>query len=427
MIALVDCNNFYVSCERVFRPDLIGQPVGVLSNNDGCVIARSEECKALGVPMGIPLFKIPPAQRARMTLLSSNYELYGDMSRRVVATLSAVVPTVEPYSIDEAFIDLSHLPKKEVAAFCQRLRRRVYRHTGIVVSIGISTSRVLAKVANHQAKQHCVYHGVCLLDAAESTTQQLLAHLPVEQVWGISGRLQVRLKAHGILTAHDLRSTPPQRIRALFSVVQERIVWELRGVSCISASDIHEPRQMIMTSRSLGQATGNLEELREAIRAHALRGAEKLRRQQGLAGMVQVFLRTSRHRRDQPQYLPVQRCALPYPTDDSRLIAHAARQALEAIYRPGFRFMKAGVLLSELHDTDGGQGPFDLLVDPHVPHAAARSTQLMETLDAINRKLGKDKINLGGTRLEACWPLKRDYMTPRYTTCWAELPEVKTA
>ena len=418
MIALVDCNNFYASCERVFRPDWEQQPIAVLSNNDGCVIARSNEAKPL-VNMGMPLFKIPAHVQRQLVLVSSNYALYGDMSRRVTDTLREFTPEVDLYSIDESFLSFNGFPLADLKERCHRLCYVVKRNTGIPVSVGLSTSPTLAKIANRLAKSHPHSQGVCVLMPNSDTTRRILSALPIRDVWGVSNRLAQRFEQANIYTAWQLRESDPKHIRRLFSVVQERLVLELQGTHCISLEEHDTTRHHIMTSRSFGQLTGSLDELRHAIRAHAARGAEKLRRQGSVAHAVQVHLHTHRHRTDLPQYSPVQVVQLPHPTHDTRQLVQAAQRALSHIWRPGYRFMKAGVMMLDL--IDAARAPLDLLDDVHYDNRQRHAT-LDKLMDELNRKMGRGTVRLGDTRSKAAWKLKADRLTPRYTTRWDELP-----
>ncbi|NWO55011.1 Y-family DNA polymerase [Chromohalobacter israelensis] len=422
MLALVDCNNFYASCERVFRPDLEGQPVGILSNNDGCVIARSNEIKQL-VAMGMPLYQIPPDIRRRVTLLSSNYALYGDMSRRVTQTLREFSPEIEVYSIDESFVSLEGFPRDGIEAHCQRLRKTVRRNTGIPVSVGVSTSRTLTKIANHRAKEIEAYDGVCIIEPDHPATRHVLDKLPLTEIWGVSGRLAARLMDLGINTALDLRDADPKRIRRHFSVLQERLVYELRGVSCIETDDLAEPKQRIMTSRSFGTATNHYPDIAEAIRTHASRGAEKLRKQGSVARALMILLRTNLHRPDLRQHNPDLVVQLPHPTDDTRLIVQTAQRALSTAYEKGPRYMKAGIMMLDLADKATLQA--DLFDAPQSQEEKRKSEALMSVVDKLNNQMGRDTIRLGGQRKDAVWQLRRDYLTQRYTTEWGELPKVK--
>ncbi|WP_043527390.1 Y-family DNA polymerase [Litchfieldella xinjiangensis] len=424
MIGLVDCNNFYVSCERVFQPKLMGQPVGIMSNNDGCVIARSNELKALGIDMGVPAFKLQSLVRqGRIHLLSSNYELYGDMSRRVQAVLEEFSAGVEPYSIDEMFVHFAGFDRKTTHDLARTLHDRVHRYTGIPVSVGVAPTRTLAKLANRAAKKLPAYDGVCILSPDSPETRGLLQQTELGDVWGVGRRLVERLTIMGIRTAWDLHQQDPKRIRRKFSVTLERTVLELQGQPAIDMRDTDEARLRIMTSRSFGRLTDDLGEIREAIRQHAQRGAEKLREQRSLARAVLVFLKTNKHRPDLPQYFPSAIVELERPSDDSRLIIQAAQQALGTIYRPRYRYMKVGVMLLDLIDADREQ--LSLLDTPQSEGDRQRSQQLMATLDELNRRMGRGTVKLGLPSANAAWHLRCAHRSNRSTTRWDEIPEAK--
>ena len=420
MIGLVDANNFYVSCERVFNPALEGKPVGVMSNNDGCVIARSAEMKALEIPMGTPSFQLEGLRRrGEIHLLSSNYELYGDMSARLAQLLRDACPDVAPYSIDEMFIYLDGFSDAQCHALGEVIRRRVRRYLGLPVCVGLAPTHTLAKLANHVAKQQPHYQGVCLLTANSPATMALLKQLPVNDVWGVGRRLAERLAVSGIRTAWQLRECDPKQLRKRFSVVLARTVLELRGTSCLEMNALEAPRQRIMTSRSFGQATGVKAELHAALRRHAQRSAEKLRQQKSLTRAVLLFLNTNRHRKDQPQLSPSAMIPLASPSDDTRIILEAVREGLEQMYRPGFQFIKAGVMLLDL--VDAQQYQLSLLQPSHKAHP-----HLMNTVDAINQRMGQGTIRFGMTEAEAPWQLRCAHRSNRYTTCWDELMEAGT-
>ncbi|PMR72762.1 Y-family DNA polymerase [Billgrantia endophytica] len=423
MIALVDCNNFYASCERVFNPALESQPVGVLSNNDGCVIARSEEIKALGVAMGAPPHQIPPAIRRQCILLSSNYALYGSMSARVTATLAQYTPDVEIYSIDESFLRFDGFARETLEEHCRAMRHQVRRDTGIPVSVGVSTSKTLAKVASHVTKKAPGNDGVATLLPDSPMTRRVLEQMPVTGIWGVAGRAAVRLSELGIQSAWDLREAEPKRVRRHMSVVMERVVLELRGIDCIPLDDMGEPKRQIMTSRSFGRLTGDIADLREAVRTHASRGAEKLRAQGSLAQAVMVFLRTNPHRQDLRQYCPSVVVPLPRPTDDSRLIVQATMQGLERIYRPGHAYQKCGVMLTDLCGRANEQ--LDLMANQQSDADRQRNERLMATLDQINREHGRGAVSLGLSRQDSAWRLRCENRSPRYTSRWDELAEVR--
>lgn len=419
MIGLIDCNNFYASCERVFNPKLEGKPIGILSNNDGCVIARSNELKPL-VPMGMPAYKIEPKIRKKIKLLSSNYELYGDMSQRVFDTVRHYTADIEPYSIDEAFIHLNGF--NNVLTHCQNLKTIVKRDTGIPVSIGIAPTRTLAKLANHIAKKQPIHQDVYCLPTNREAIKTILKQFSIEDIWGVGWRIAQRLKVLDIHTAWDLHQANLKQIRQLFSVVLERTVLELRGINCIELDDLSTPKKNIMTSRSFGHLTSDLFDIQEAIRVHASRGAEKLRKQKSVASAVLVFLKTNRFRPELPQYNPSIVVPLLSTTDDSRLIIHAAQKGLQSIYKKGFLFMKSGVMLLDLKAKDD-YCQSDLFI-PDISETQ-KSEQLMKTMDYINQKMGKNTIHLGGIRQTAAWQIKRDMLSQRYTTRWEELPFAK--
>ncbi|UQI39251.1 Y-family DNA polymerase [Vreelandella venusta] len=425
MIALVDCNNFYVSCERVFNPALEGRPVGVLSNNDGCIVARSNELKAMGVEMGTAKHLLPPSIRRQVTLLSSNYALYGDMSRRVTDVLAEFSPDVEVYSIDESFVGFHGFDPATLEARGQRLRQTVQQWTGIPVSVGFAPTRVLAKVANHAAKKHPGYRdqGVCLLTADSPATQALLKHLPVTEIWGIARRTGERLRVMGIETAWQLREADSKQIRRRFSVVQERIVWELRGQPSIQLDDMTQPKQQIMVSRSFGRLTSSPHDLREALRQHAARAGEKLRAQQSVASAVMILVRTNAFRQDLPQYRNRVVVTLDHPTDDSYELIHAAIQGLRQLWRNGYAYHKAGVMLLDLSPKANRQ--LTLTETPQTEKEAKRSERLMATVDTLNRELGRGTIQLGLPRAGNAWALRSEHRTPRYTTHWEELLSVR--
>lgn len=423
MIALVDCNNFYVSCERAFNPRLEGKPVGVLSNNDGCIVARSNELKALGVKMGMPMHLLPPTIKRQTILLSSNYALYGDMSRRINEVLAEFSPHVEVYSIDESFLGFQGFESDTLEERGQCLRQTVRQWTGIPVSVGFSPTRVLAKVANHAAKKNAAFDGVCKLEANSSMTAALLKQLPVTELWGIARRTAERLKVMGIETAWQLREADPRQVRKRFSVVQERIVWELRGQPAIQLDDMSQPKQQIMVSRSFGRLTSNPHDLHEALRNHAARAGEKLRKQTSVTSAVMVFVRTNPFREDLPQYRNRVVITLERPTDDSRELVAAAIQGLRKLWRKGYGYHKAGLMLLDLSPKANRQ--LTLNETPQTEEDAKRSERLMATVDKLNRELGRGAVQLGLPRKGNAWTLRSERRSPRYTTQWKELLSVR--
>ncbi len=417
-IALIDCNNFYVSCERVFNPKLEGRPVVVLSNNDGCVVARSNEVKALGVGMAVPWFQVRElAERHGIVALSSNYALYADMSARVMSILSTFSPNQEVYSIDECFLDLSGFERAGLTRYAQTMRHRIRRLLGLPVCVGIATSKTLAKLANHVAKKRAGFDSVCDFGAFEpGELDRLLGGIEVGEVWGVGRRLAPRLGAMGINTVLDLKRAPPARIRQRFSVVLERTVKELNGIPCLSLEEIAAPNQQIMSSRSFGTPVLSLAELRQAVQSYTMRAALKLRSQHALASAIHVFIRTNPFKHNAPQYSPGITLPLPSPTSDSMALCHGALQGLETIYQAGFAYTKAGVMLSGL--IPASQHAPTLFDDPA---RMARSAALMQVLDRINLSFGQGSIKLAGEGLEQPWRVKSGYKSPCYTTRLAEV------
>ena len=425
-IALVDVNNFYVSCERVFRPDLEGKPVVVLSNNDGCVVARSAEVKALGIPMGQPWFQMKAlAREHRILAFSSNYTLYGDLSSRVMSVLGQFAPDQEVYSIDESFLDFTPQPGLDLTATGQAIRHRVKQWVGVPVSVGFGSTKTLAKLANHIAKKQPGWNGVCDLGTlALPDRDALLARIEVREVWGVGRQTAMKLGAQGIVTVADLKAADPRRIGERYSVVMERTVRELRGESCIDLEEDAPPRQQIIASRSFGAPVWTEAELAESLRAYMGRAAEKLRRQHGVAGRVGIWLETNRHRLQDAQYHPSATLALAVPSDDTAVLTRAARTLLHHLFREGYRYVKAGVMLLELGDRGVEQG--QLFAATPSASDPARSA-LMATLDQVNAKWGNGTLGIGSAGLQQPrrWAMKRGTMTPAYTTRWSDLAIVR--
>ena len=418
-VALVDCNNFYASCERVFNPKLEGKPIVVLSNNDGCVVARSNEVKALGIPMGEPWFKIEKeSNRHGIIAFSSNYALYSDMSARVMGILGRFSPHQEIYSIDECFLGLEGFEKWNLETYAQNIRYQVKRDTGIPVSIGIAATKTLAKLANHVAKKCPGFEGVCDFGTfTPSDLESLLASIDVSEVWGIGRRITRRLETMGITTVQDLKTADQHWIRQQFSVTVERTVAELNGIACIDLEEEAPNKQQIISSRSFGKPVETLQELSEALCSYTTRAAEKLRSQESVAGTIGVFLMTNPFKPDERQYHPSLLVPLAAPTDDTRLLAQAALRGLKRIYKRGYRYKKAGVMLMSLMQKS--EKPQTLFDDPQ---AEAKSAKLMHVLDLVNRKMGQDTLKIAGAGIEKPWGMRRFLKSPNYTTCWAEIP-----
>ena len=419
--ALVDVNNFYVSCERVFKPSLENTPVVVLSNNDGCAVARSNEVKSLGVKMGMPWFKMKDLARQHgIQAYSSNYALYGDMSNRVTSILRDYSPDLEVYSIDESFLRIETVAHLYGGAIPmgQQMRHRIKQWTGLPVCVGVGPTKTLAKFANHLAKKNDVFNGVCDLHAMTRPERlEWMWGVEVGEVWGVGSRIRKRLAGMGIDTVLDLRNASPKQMRAQFGVVMERTCNELRGISCLELEDVMPPKQQIMSSRSFGAPVETIEELRESVASYLASAAEKLRRQNSVAGAVYVFVLTNRFKEDEPQYNAGITVPMDDATDDTLALTSAALRGLAAIFRPGFRYKKTGVMLTLLSDKGARQAT---LFDD--PVARAKSEKLMEAMDAINREFGRGTLRSGASGVEQRWAMRAGNRSPRYTTRWDELP-----
>ena len=420
--ALVDGNNFYVSCERVFNPKLEGRPVVVLSNNDGCAVARSGEAKALGIGMGQPWFQIQEMEHTHgLVALSSNYTLYADISNRMMGILGAFAPQQEVYSIDECFLDLSGMPM-ELTDYAQEIRQRVLQWIGIPTCVGIGASKTQAKLANHIAKKRPEWNSVCDLTAQnESRIDHLMDSIEVAEVWGVGRKLNEQLNALNIHTALDLIRADPKFIRRRFSVVLERTVWELRGISCMNLEDISPPKQQIISSRSFGKPVWYLPDLKQAVTAYMSRAAEKLRKQHSVAQAVQVHIRTSPFRMDKPYYGNSITLSLITPTDDTRILVKRVIQGLEQIYQPGHDYQKAGVMLLDIRPK--GQGHINDLFagDMTAVQQTGKADQLMQVMDAINNRMGKHTVKLAREGFAPHWAMKRNKHSPAYTTNMSQL------
>ncbi len=415
-IALIDCNNFFVSCERLFQPRLEGKPVVVLSNNDGCVVSRSQEVKDLGVKMAVPWFQLKDlAKRHGIIALSSNYTLYADISNRVMRLLSQWSPDQEIYSIDESFLDMTGIP--DLTQYAQTMRGTIKQCVGIPVCVGIASSKTLAKLANHVAKKQQRYDSVCDFNAMSSPElDALLAQIEVGEVWGVGRRSTSRLQQMGINSVLELKRAPAKRIRAEFGVMLERTVAELNGEACLELDDVTPPRQQIICSRSFGVPVTLLPDLEQAVIAYVTRAAEKLRSQHSLAGGIQVYIRTNPHKEKYPQYQQAMLLPLFEPTNDTRLLCHAALGGLRQIYRSGYVYQKAGVMLTEIIPATAR--PRTLFDDVA---AQQKSASLMSTLDRINRRMGSGTVQLLGEGISKNWSMRRGNMSQRYTTEWDEL------
>jgi DNA polymerase V len=414
MYALVDCNNFYASCERVFDPRLEQRPIVVLSNNDGCVIARSNEAKALGIAMGEPAFqKEEVYAKHNVAVFSSNFALYGDMSQRVMRTLAQHSAAMEIYSIDEAFLECGGLTADGLDRFGSQLRKTVKQWTGIPVSIGVAPTKTLAKVANHIAKRLPDNSGVCVLEK-EETIEYCLKKLPVEKLWGVGRRYALFLRSWGINTAWDLRRMPEGWVKENMTVVGLRLQKELKGEPCIPMEHNPQKKKEICTSRSFGTMVTELDELKQAVSMYATRCAEKLRTQNSCTNLVNVFLHTNPFRPDLPQYKNVRLVRLPVASNSTLTIVQSALRGLESIYRKGYQYKKAGVIVSGLVPSN--------TIQYNVFHSTDedRHMRLMTAMDKVNDREGRDVLRVAEQGFTRRWTLRQERLSPCYTTRWAD-------
>lgn len=416
-IALVDCNNFYASCEQLFQPALRGKPVVVLSNNDGCVIARSNEAKALGIGMGDPWhLSKPKFARHGVIVRSSNYTLYGDLSARVMKVLGEFTPDLEVYSIDEAFLSFEGFERR-LEPHARELRRTTLQWTGIPVSVGIAPTKTLAKVANRTAKKQPGRDGVCNL-MEQGDQIEALSHLALTDLWGVAGRMALRLNALGIDTPLKLRNADTTMLRERLGVVMERMSLELRGVPCHDLVLANPDKKSIIASRSFGRTVTARHEMSEAVSSHTERAAEKMRRQHLAASMISVFVTTNPFKAEDRQYATSYGVRLPVPSADTAVLLRAAAHALDRIWRDGFRYKKAGVMLLDLAPAAIVHG--DLWTAPD----SARRKSLMQTIDRLNADHGRGVVRFASTGIKQEWKLRCDQRSPRYTTDWNELLQV---
>ena len=421
VFALVDVNNFYVSCERVFDPKLDGKPVVVLSNNDGCAVARSNEVKALGVKMGTPWFKMRDLVKQHGIIgLSSNYTLYGDMSNRATAILRNYSPDIEVYSIDESFLrveTVAHLHGGNTA-MGTAIKAQIFQWTGLPVCVGFGATKTQAKFANHLAKKHPEFGGVCDLTAMSNDARSAwMSKIDVGEVWGVGRRIGDHLNAMNVRTVQDLFATSPATLRAQFGVVMERTGNELRGTSCLALEDVASAKKQIMASRSFGEMVTSLQGLSEAVSWHVDTAAAKLREQASTASAVYVFVQTNRFRADDPQYSGGTVIPLRDATDDTRELNAAALCALKRLFRPGYAYKKCGIMLMELSAKAHRQ---QTLFDDD--QARAKSARVMAAMDSINRTWGRGTLRSAAIGNSQSWAMRSEKRSPRYTTAWDELP-----
>lgn len=444
MYALIDCNSFYANCEKLFRPDLKHKPVVVLSNNDGCVVARSEQAKALGIKMGVPYFQVKNfCQQHGVQVFSSNYALYADLSNRVMNTLALMCPTVEVYSIDEAFLYLGDYPNamQDLNEYARMVKDTVYQHTGIPVSVGIAPTKTLAKLANYGAKKYPATKGVCVLDN-ENWTRRLLSITPVGEVWGIGKRLSKRLNALGIETAYQLSIRNPKAMRQQFSVVMERICRELNGQSCLEMELIPPNKKQIISSRSFSTRITNQADLNQAINGYVAKASCKLREQNSLCRLLTVFAKSSAFHASESYVSISGNYHFITPTNDTRLLIASASYVLDQIYKDKVRYAKAGVILLDICQADKMQTD---LFDDGVANMSSKldseqSQALMQMIDNINKKANRQRSQLIGSLADKQqihshahsqnalffasegivsqqkWQMSRHFLSPCYTT-----------
>lgn len=415
MLALVDCNSFYASCEQIYRPDLFGKPVVVLSNNDGCVVTRNKEAKALAIPDLEPYFKIKGllAQHG-VQVFSSNYELYGDTSRRIMNLLETFASAIEVYSIDEAFLDVDGFP--DWYGHGMAIKRACWKEQRMPVCVGIAPTKTLAKLANHIAKKSNRLDGVCVIENPDDW-YKVFQKLPVNKIWGVGSRIAKRLAYWQVHTVEDLRRQDPKAMRRDFGVTLERTIRELNGEACMSLETQPQPKQQIFCSRSFSQRITSLHDLQESVANYAVRAAEKLRQQNSLTTCVYVLVETSRF--NPPYYGNSLSTPLLFPSNDSRHIVDAALRLCAHLYRPHYAYAKAGVGLLDLVDSSHQQDDF------FTPGQSVQSQAVMQTLDRINHKYGQGSLFLAQQGIKKPWAMARSMKSPAYTTRLADVPVIK--
>lgn len=420
MFALIDCNSFYASCEKIFRPDLRDRPVVILSNNDGCVIARSSEAKKMGVSMTQPWYQVKDEYLSKGgVVFSSNYEFYADISNRVMNVLSDLCPEIDIYSIDEAFLDLRSFKKNiDLVNFSYDCKKKIKEWVGIPVSIGIAPTKTLAKLANKVAKDDPRFDGVVILSEPE-VIKHFLRSMPVAKIWGVGKRLTIKLESIGVKTAYDLTQIDSRLIGDNFNVVLERTVRELKGQSCITLNNSMEPKKQIMVSRSFGRSVKSKNVLSEAISFHASRAAEKLRHEKQKCRLITAFIRSNRFNTRVRQIYASRSFELIHPTDDTRIIIKNANRILDQIFANGYQYAKAGILLSDFTESYGYQiSLFDKKKDEK------NTAKLMQTIDYINL-MEIAKVGFGNQGYQNTWRMKREIKSKRYTTKIEEIPVIR--
>ena len=417
-IALIDCNNFYASCERIFNPKLIGKPIVVLSNNDGCIIARSKEAKKLGIKMGEPYFKAKNIiEKNKVEVFSSNYSLYGDISQRVMETLSSFSSEVEIYSIDEAFLGLNGFENYELKTYCNHIRQTINKWVGIPVSIGVGPTKTLSKIANNLAKKNSNYKGVCILEN-KIEIKKALNQTSIEDVWGIGRRLSIFLKKYNIDTAHHFSEMDRGWVRKNMGVVGEKTYLELNGVSCLDLELVPSDKQSCCVSRSFSRPIEKLFDLEESISTYGSRVSEKIREEGLVAESMSIFVLTNHFNRREKQYSNSIKLHLPLPTNNSIKIVKRSLEGIRKIYRPGYKYKKAGIILYGLSRQNVTKGLLD--------YDREASDSIMQTIDKINNRYGGETIKIASEGIKKIWKMKRENVSPCYTTRFDELVEVKS-
>lgn len=416
---LADCNNFYASCERVFNPSLVGRPVVVLSNNDGCVIARSNEAKKLGIEMGAPYFQIKQlARRGNVAVFSSNFVLYGDMSRRVMGLLKKFVPATEVYSIDEAFLDFTGMDETKLDELGHKIASTVKRYTGIPVSIGIAPTKTLAKIASKLCKQYPKLNGCCFMHRPQDI-EKVLRKFPIEDVWGVGRRYAKMLKANGVDTAWDFKQLTPEWVRKRMSVVGLRMWKELRGEACIGFEQAPADKKQIATTRTFAHDIDEFGELHQSVAQYAVACAEKLRQQNSVCGEIVVFILTNRHKDNIPQHYESRLVKLSVPTDSTLELTKYASGLLRQIYRKGYVYKRAGVILSDISSKKGTQRDMFDTTDRD------KHDRLMKTVDGLNASFGRHKIVPAAAGMKF-FKMNREHLSKKFTTDWENIIRVKT-
>lgn len=413
---LADCNNFYVSCERVFDPLLENRPVIVLSNNDGCVISRSNEAKALEIPMGAPYYQQKEIiEKNNIAVFSSNYQFYGDMSDRIMESLAMLTPKLEIYSIDEAFIRLDNFSEESIFEDVLSMREKIIRWTGVPMSFGIAPTKTLSKIANHVAKKK-TSEGVFDI-SEENVRDQIMKDLPVEEIWGISRKWGEKLRYLGISTALDLKNANAKFVRKHMSVVLERMIYELRGTPCLDIETV-PPKKNIMSSKSFGCPVYDIEPILEALSSYAARACEKLRNQNSKANGIYIFIKTNPFQSNKPQYKNGYAFSFDLPTSDTRIIVAEAKRLMMRLYRKGYQYHKCGIMLLDLVSEDYKQGHFFSSSD------SKKQEGFMRTVDNLNNSMGPQTLFYLSQGTKKNWKMRCKKRSKRYTTKWSELLEV---